>query len=33
LTVLAFSTAHVMTDEEFKSRVIVEAYPSANKAA
>jgi ureidoacrylate peracid hydrolase len=33
LTVLAFSTAHVMTADEFKSRVTVEAYPSANKAA
>ena len=33
LTVLAFSTAHVMTAEEFTSRVIVEARPSTNKAA
>jgi nicotinamidase-related amidase len=33
LTVLAFSTAHVMTADEFKSRVTVEAHPTANKAA
>ena len=33
LTVLAFSTAHVMTAEEFKSRVTVVAHSSANKAA
>src|SRR6478609_1635199 len=33
LTVLAFSTAHVMTADGFKSRVIVEANPAANRAA
>ena len=33
LTVLAFSTAHVMTADEFKSRVIVKVHPSENRAA
>ena len=30
---MVLAAAHVMTVDEFKSRVTVEAYPSANKAA